>query len=75
VTAALFLVLAALFARIVQDEIRWQETTMGLGLPRWWFTIASPILCAAIAARALGVAWRAWREPAGTPAAGGEGLR
>jgi hypothetical protein len=32
---------------------------MGLGMPRWWFTIFSPLLCSAIALRSLGVAWLA----------------
>jgi TRAP-type C4-dicarboxylate transport system permease small subunit len=54
-----FLALALLFGRVVADEIRWGETSMGLGLPRWWFTIFSPLLCVAIALRCFGVAWRA----------------
>ena len=23
--------------RVVADEVRWAETSMGLGVPRWWF--------------------------------------
>jgi TRAP-type C4-dicarboxylate transport system permease small subunit len=60
-TALLFGLLALLFGRVVLDEIRWQETSMGLGLPRWWFTMFSPLLCAAIVLRSAGVAWRAAR--------------
>lgn len=59
--ALLFVVLALLFGRVVADEIRYEETSMGLGLPRWWFTIFSPLLCIAIALRSLGVAWSAAR--------------
>lgn len=62
VCALLFAVLALLFGRVVGDEIRFEETSMGLGIPRWWFTVFSPLLCAAIALRSAGVAWRAARE-------------
>ena len=61
VCALLFAVLALLFGRVVGDEIRFGETSMGLGIPRWWFTVFSPLLCLAIALRAAGVAWRAAR--------------
>jgi TRAP-type C4-dicarboxylate transport system permease small subunit len=60
----LFVVLAGLFARVVADEIRYGETSMGLGIPRWWFTLFSPLLCAAIAARSFVVAWRTARAGA-----------
>jgi len=60
----LFLVLAVLFARMVADEIRYAETSMGLGIPRWWFTIFSPLLCLAIALRSFGVAWAAAKDAA-----------
>lgn len=73
ITALLFVGLAVLFGRMVADEIRWGETTMGLGVPRWWYSIATPVLCGAIALRALGRAWAAARE--GDAAAGGEGAR
>ena len=61
VCALLFAALALLFGRVVADEIRFEETSMGLGIPRWWFTLFSPLLCLAIALRAAGVAWRAAR--------------
>ena len=61
----LFLGLAGLSGRMVADEMRWGETTMGLGVPRWWYTIFVPPLCLAIAARGLAAAWAAARaEPA-----------
>jgi TRAP-type C4-dicarboxylate transport system permease small subunit len=61
-TALLFLGLALLFGRVVSDEIRFEETSMGLGVPRWWFTVFSPLLCVAIALRSAGVAWAAARR-------------
>ena len=45
------------------DEVRWAETSMGLGVPRWWFTAAIPPLCVAIALRAAWAGWRSWRDP------------
>lgn len=61
VMGLLFAVLTLLFARAVADEIRFGETTMGLGVPRWWYTAIVPPLCAVLAARAFGVAWSAAR--------------
>jgi len=64
-TALTFFTLAVLFGAAVADEIRWGETSMGLGVPRWWFTVAIPPLCLAIAARAAQAGWHAWRgDPA-----------
>jgi TRAP-type C4-dicarboxylate transport system permease small subunit len=57
IAGLLFAVMAVLFARVVADEMRYGETSMGLAVPRWWFTVFSPLLCAAIAARSFGVAW------------------
>jgi TRAP-type C4-dicarboxylate transport system permease small subunit len=62
VTALVFALLTVLFVRMVADEFRWAETSMGLGVPRWWFTAAAPLLTAAIALRALQLGWRAWRD-------------
>lgn len=61
-TALTFFTLAVLFGAAVADEIRWGETSMGLGVPRWWFTVAIPPLCLAIAVRAAQAGWHAWRE-------------
>jgi len=62
-TAVFFVVFALLSARVVWDEYRYQETSMALGVPRWWYTVWVPALCLAIAARAVGVARRALRGP------------
>ena len=50
---------------MVADELRWGETTMGLGVPRWWYTVAIPLLSAAVAARCLALAWRTARAEPG----------
>jgi TRAP-type C4-dicarboxylate transport system permease small subunit len=59
VTAVFFAVLGFLFVRVVGDEMKYAETTMGMGLPRWWFSVWMPPLCALISLRAL---WSAWRK-------------
>lgn len=58
VSGLLFLGLAMLFGRMVADEITYAETSMGLGVPRWWFTALSPLLCVAVALRSFGYAWQ-----------------
>jgi TRAP-type C4-dicarboxylate transport system permease small subunit len=55
VTCVFFVVLGVLSARVVWDEYRYEETTMALGLPRWWFTVWVPAMCLVLAARAAGV--------------------
>jgi TRAP-type C4-dicarboxylate transport system permease small subunit len=62
-TAFTFFVLAALFVRWVADQVKFSETSMGLGVPLWWYGIFVPPLCLAVAARAGMVAWRLWRTP------------
>jgi TRAP-type C4-dicarboxylate transport system permease small subunit len=65
VTVLVFVLLTVLFARMVADEIRWAETSMGLGVPRWWFTAAAPVLTAAVALRSLVWGLRVWRQHPG----------
>lgn len=67
VTGVFFAILALLFARVVADEWRYGETSMGLGVPRWWYTAFSPLLCAAIALRALAAAWHTARAAESSP--------
>lgn len=52
-TASFFVLLAALFSRWVWDQIRFAETSMGLGVPLWWYSLVIPPLCLVIAWRAL----------------------
>ncbi len=61
-TSAVFALLAALFARWVWDQYKFSETSMGLGVPLWWYGLAMPVLCLAIAARAAGAFLRALRK-------------
>ena len=68
VSGLVFSGLALLFARMVVDEIRYAETSMGLGVPRWWFTVFSPLLCAAIALRCFGAAGHHYMEKYGADA-------
>lgn len=60
-TVVVFVLLAVLFARALLDEVRWAETSVGLGVPRWWFTVWIAPLCLAVAARAALLGWRVWR--------------
>jgi len=61
-TASFFLVLAVLSARVVWDEFRFGETSPGIGVPKWWYTLWLPLLSIAITLRALGAFQRRWRE-------------
>ncbi|MBA2672319.1 TRAP transporter small permease [Ramlibacter sp.] len=61
-TALTFGLLAALFLRWVADQLHYSETSMGLGVPLWWYGVFIPPLCLAIAGRAAMVVWRTLRE-------------
>ncbi len=61
-TALTFFLLAALFLRWVSDQVHYSETSMGLGVPLWWYGVFIPPLCLAIAGRAAMVLWRTLRE-------------
>lgn len=52
-TVAFFLALAGLTGRMAWDDFRYGETSMGLGVPRWWYTAWVPALSVVIALRAL----------------------
>lgn len=52
ITVLFFLALAALTGGMVWDDYRYHETSSGLGVPRWWYTVWVPVL-------ALAIAWRA----------------
>ena len=58
----LFVIMAVLFTRMTADQWKYAETSMGLGIPLWWFTIFSPLMCAGLALRSFGVAWHAARD-------------
>ena len=42
VTSGVFALMAALFARWVWDQYKFSETSMGLGVPLWWYGLALP---------------------------------
>ena len=51
----LFALMAILSARIVWDHFRYDETSPGIGVPMWWYSIWLPVMSVAIAGRALGL--------------------
>ena len=53
-----FLLLAVLGARMTWDEFHFDETSPGIGVPKWIYTIWLPLLSLAIAGRALGLLLR-----------------
>ena len=68
VVSAVFLAFfALLFGGMVWDEIRWAETSMGLGVPRWWYSAWIPPLCLFIAWRFAQWARRVARDGAPEP--------
>jgi TRAP-type C4-dicarboxylate transport system permease small subunit len=61
-TFLLFALIAVLSVRVVYDDIRFGETSPGIGVPQWWYTIWLPVLSTAIAGRALGLFIRRGRR-------------
>ena len=53
--AALFFLIAGLSLRVVWDDYRFEETSPGIGVPQWWYSVWLPICSLAIALRALGL--------------------
>ncbi|MEJ8813512.1 TRAP transporter small permease [Variovorax ureilyticus] len=60
--ALLFLLVAALSVRVVWDDYRFEETSPGIGVPQWWYSIWLPIVSLAIALRAVGLFIRRGRR-------------
>ena len=60
---AMFLFLAALSVRIVYDHWHYEETSPGIGVPQWWYSIWLPVMSLAIAGRAFGLFLRRGRQP------------
>jgi TRAP-type C4-dicarboxylate transport system permease small subunit len=59
----LFALIAVLSARVVWDDYRFGETSPGIGVPQWWYTLWLPVMSVAIAGRALGLFIRRGRQP------------
>jgi len=55
VSALFFVFLAALTGRMAWDDYKYAEISMGLGVPRWWYTAWVPALSAVISFRAFSV--------------------
>jgi TRAP-type C4-dicarboxylate transport system permease small subunit len=53
VTSAFFLVLAALTGRMAWDDFHYAEISMGLGVPRWWYTAWVPAFSLVISLRVI----------------------
>jgi TRAP-type C4-dicarboxylate transport system permease small subunit len=58
----LFALIAVLSTRVVYDDIKFGETSPGIGVPQWWYTIWLPVMSVAIAGRALGLFIRRGRR-------------
>ncbi len=56
--AVMFLALAALGVRITWDEYTFGETSPGIGVPSWWYSVWLPVLSISITLRALALALR-----------------
>ena len=61
-TALLFATIACLSVRVVWDDWRFEETSPGIGVPQWWYSIWLPLLSALITWRALGLLRRRTRQ-------------
>lgn len=61
----LFAVIGTLSLRVVWDDYRFGETSPGIGVPQWWYSVWMPVLSFAIALRALGLFLRRGRDEAG----------
>ena len=60
--ALLFALIAVLSVRVVWDDYRYGETSPGIGVPQWWYSIWLPVFSALIAARAIGLLRRRSRQ-------------
>ncbi len=59
-----FALLTVLSARVLMDDIEFGETSPGIGVPVWWYTMWMPVCALAITLRALGLYIRqSRREP------------
>ena len=53
--ALLFTLVGVLSIRLVWDDYRFGETSPGIGIPQWWYSIWLPIISLGIALRAAGL--------------------
>lgn len=50
-----FALLTVLSARLVIDEIRYEETSPAIGVPTWWYSVWLPLMAGVITLRAAGM--------------------
>ncbi len=62
VVIVFFVAMAVLSGRVVWDEFRFEETSPGIGVPKWWYTVWLPLLSVAIVLRGIGLFIRRWKE-------------
>ena len=60
--AVLFGLIGVLSIRLVWDDFRFNETSPGIGVPQWWYSIWLPILSFGVALRAVGLFIRRGRR-------------
>ena len=60
--ALLFALIGVLSIRLVWDDYRFGETSPGIGIPQWWYSIWLPIISLGIALRAVGLFIRRGRR-------------
>lgn len=60
--ALLFTLIGVLSLRLVWDDYRFHETSPGIGIPQWWYSVWLPILSLGIALRAVGLFIRRGRR-------------
>ena len=60
--ALLFTLISVLSSRLVWDDYRFGETSPGIGIPQWWYSIWLPIISIGIALRAVGLFVRRSRK-------------
>ena len=60
--ALLFGLMAVLSTRVVWDDWRFEETSPGIGVPQWWYSIWLPLVTAVICLRACCLFVRQYRQ-------------
>ena len=60
--ALLFTLISVLSSRLVWDDYRFGETSPGIGIPQWWYSVWLPIISIGIALRAVGLFVRRSRK-------------
>ena len=66
--ALLFALIAVLGLRVVYDDWRFEETSPGIGVPQWWYSVWLPIFSILVTCRALGLFVRQGKPGAFTEA-------